>query len=379
MSWRRRWLATVTVVTVVAGLSGGCASTSWRPAVLPESAPRAQWTRLPDGPLSPRHDVTGAWVGGRFVLVGGWDSKPCGPNASCAPPERPALRDGAAYDPTTGRWSAVRSAPVPVSAVTAPVVVGDTMYLLTGDQTRDDSPVAMLAYSVKNGTWKRLAAPAQEGLTLVATGTKIAAITYAGERQPAKDYLFDTRSQAWRSLPRDPLGRSYNRAGLWWQGRLLLLASALDLTSEEPPTYLAALDIDSLTWKRLPDITIGGGNAVVVAGRVVHAFSSYDGVTFGHGEFYPNGAVIDPEGGTWRLLPRPPRGKGLVGYVLPVGNRTMVGGHLVDPVTQGWTALAKTPWPTADSRSVLTSTSTILAWGGTSGDRNVAEGWLLSP
>ncbi|HEX8510998.1 MAG TPA: hypothetical protein VF635_16050 [Propionibacteriaceae bacterium] len=377
MSWRR-WRVSFIAVVVTAVLSAGCAAGPNDTAVPPQSAPRGEWTQLPDGPLSARHEVTGAWVGGRFVLVGGWGSRPCPAGAGCMAPAEPALRDGASFDPETNRWRSVADAPVPVSTITDPVVIGDTMYLLTGNPHRNDSPVAMLAYSAKKDVWKKLPAPAKEGLTLVAVGEQIAAILYTAERKPAADYLFDPGRQTWRRLPPDPLGKTHSRTGLWWQGQLLLLASDMDLTSASPPTHVASLDITDNSWRRLPDLTIGGGYAVVVNGRVVHGYVGFDGTT-GHGEFYPNGALVDPGQGTWHLLPGPPRGKGIGGHVLNVGSRTVIGGHLVDPVTERWTAIPKPPWPAEDTRDVVASDSSILVWGGTSEDKNVDDGWLLRP
>jgi hypothetical protein len=108
-------LRAVAGLLVLLALVTGCTPVGVpSPAQTPSAEP-GEWVELPVSPLSPRHGAAGAWVQQRFVLVGGWANPPCPPSASCLPPAKPALRDGARYDPATGTWQSIAKAPVPVS------------------------------------------------------------------------------------------------------------------------------------------------------------------------------------------------------------------------------------------------------------------------
>jgi hypothetical protein len=205
----------------------GCATSDQRgrtrvwPKANPTAVVRGEWAQLPDGPLSARREVTGAWLDQKFVLVGGWSDRPCPPSAGCVPPEKPALRDGASFDPSTGTWRRIAPAPAPVSGWNS-VVVDGKLYLLTSDLGRSASPVLFLSYDPSRDSWATLPPPAGEGLELVAAGRQIVAVSYSDERSPAIDSAYDPRSRAWRRLPEDPLGLTYDRSAVWLGDQLLL-------------------------------------------------------------------------------------------------------------------------------------------------------------
>jgi hypothetical protein len=377
------WGARLTVLAAVLFFAlTACSTTVTPPAAGPSSGPAAAWVRLPASPLPARHEAAGAWLGGQFVLVGGWDDPPCPPAAACVPPARPALRDGAGFDPATGSWRRIADAPVPVATGSwgAPVVLGDTMYLLTGSADRHDSPKALLAYDPSTDVWTRLPAPpARDGLSLVAAGTRLVASDDTAGRRPAVDYVFDLSTKRWQALPRDPLGKSWGRSAVWLGDRLLLTANGTNLDADSPaPMRIAALDRDLRRWRRLPDADLHSGTFVVAAGSLVYAFADYDGSKRRSGQVYPNAVVFDPDGGIAHLLPSPPGSTGLVGYLLAVGDRALVGEHLIDPTTRKWTVVPTQPWPNEDARTVIANDTTIFAWGGANHEENLADGWLLT-
>ena len=65
----------------------------------PSPADVATWSQLPVSPLVARHEAAGAYLDGRFYVVGGWSTLPCPPNADCSAPIDAALSDGAVVDP----------------------------------------------------------------------------------------------------------------------------------------------------------------------------------------------------------------------------------------------------------------------------------------
>jgi hypothetical protein len=197
---------------LVAALVLAACTTPVRPEGNPPIATRGVWLQLPDAPLSARREVAGGWLDQKFVLVGGWSDRPCPPSAGCVPPEKPALRDGASFDPSSGVWRKIAEAPVPVNSWNT-VVVDGKLYLRTGDISRADSPVSFLSYDPSRDAWETLQPPPGRDLELVAAGNQIVAVSYSDERSPAVDSVFDPRSRTWRRLPRDPFGAELQPIG----------------------------------------------------------------------------------------------------------------------------------------------------------------------
>ncbi len=373
---------------LVAGLLlSGCGAVT---DVLPAGAPAfpaapGEWSPLPPSPLSARHEAAGGFLGGRFYVVGGWSSAPCPPAASCAAPAQPPHRDGASFDPATGRWRRIASAPTPVGGVLQMTVADGKLYLLTGDLNRDDSPVAFLSYDPVPDAWSMLPTPGLEWPQLVGAGTRIMAFDHSDEQEPATDMVFDTATSRWERLPDDPLGPSFGRGAAWLGDRLLLTASDLvpNPGADGPSlTRLAVLEESLSRWTLLPDSDIIGGNPVWVADRVVFPMTGSEdgGKVGGWGRDYANGAVFDPATSTWTSLPRPRNGhSGLEGAIGSVGDRTLVGGQLLQPVTGEWTRVPRSPWGQGyrTSQTIVTSPYGIFVWGGAEERDNLAEGYLL--
>lgn len=257
--------------------------TQWDP-------PGGTWMKVSAGPLSARHDVAGAWLDGRFVLGGGWAQPPCPPNAACLPPEDPALRDGASFDPATNSWRSTADAPVPVSGRTT-VVLDDKLYVLTPDSGRADSPVTFLCYDPVQDVWTTLPSPSGEGVDLVAADDVVLAVASSTE-EAAVDSVFEPTRGSWRQLPPDPLGPSDVRAAVWMGDWLLLTAqgSVPEQGAERDVLELGALDATFTDWRRLPNSNIGGGYPIVVSDLVVYPFFTFTGKNDGRdAQTFPRG------------------------------------------------------------------------------------------
>ena len=99
--------------TAVVGalLSAGITACASQDVAAPTSQDATKaWRRLPDAPLSPRNHAVVVGVGGRMLVVGGWEYL-CPPTAECAYPEEPLLDDGAVYDRATDSWRGTAPAP----------------------------------------------------------------------------------------------------------------------------------------------------------------------------------------------------------------------------------------------------------------------------
>jgi hypothetical protein len=368
-------------------LSAGLLVSACAPAVQGTSVdpPSVQasgiWSRLPVSPLAARREAIGEWLGDRFVVVGGWTGPPCPPSADCIPSEFPALRDGASFDPRTGEWRRIAKAPIPVSGWNS-AVAGGFLYLLTGEEWRTDSPAAVLRYDPAADEWVRFPAPAGEANSLVAVGGHLLAISSSDEFGPAADWLLDPDSGEWTALPDDPLGPSFDREATDLDGALIL--SARDLVpspgSEEPSlARMARLSADLREWTMLPDSEAIGGGPTAASGLIVFPFTgSADGGEVNNwGRDYFFGGIYDPADGSWRDLPVPPPEGGLPEAALTLGDRVLVGGHLLDPAAWAWTVLPAMPGGERASETIVAGDETILVWGGSTLTDNLADGYLL--
>lgn len=225
----RRPAALVLVSAGLTALLAGCAGFDSAPGTGPT------WSVIPESPLSARRSPVAAWVAERFVVVGGWSDAMCPTNADCAWPNGAPLQDAAAFDPATGRWQQVAAAPMGVAAAST-AVLGDALYVLTADLGLDEAPRSLLKFTPDDDLWTSLPLPPGEPSQLLAAGTVLVAVTDSDERMTAIDSVFDPATQAWSTLPDDPLGPSFDRQAVWIGDRVLLTAKDLVPSpgSEEP-------------------------------------------------------------------------------------------------------------------------------------------------
>jgi hypothetical protein len=345
-----------------------------------------EWIRLPAAPLSARHEAGGAWVAGRFIVLGGRSTSACPPTASCAGPDRPAQREGAGYDPATGRWTRIADAPVPL-AVSSVAVAGGQIYVLTADQGRADSPVTFLSYDPERDAWATHPNPPEEG-ALVAVGSSVVVVPGSDEQGTTSDAVFDPDAGTWKVLPDDPLGPSFDREAVAVDGELLLAAKDLvrNPGAERPALVrLARLDADRSRWTTLPDSEIIGWGPVTVGGRVVWpGTGSADGGDIGNwGRSYSEGGIFSPASGSWQSLPRLRWNLELEHFAATVvGDRVLIGGHLLDPATLRSTRVPPLPGGRRMAPAVIGGPDTVLVWGGATEENrpeNLATGYLLRP
>jgi hypothetical protein len=365
------------------------------PADLPTDA---GWGELPTSPLSARRASVGAWVDDRFVIVGGWSDQPCQDTNDCAYSES-AQRDGASFNPYTGEWSPIASAPLPVSQYSSAVVNGD-LYVFAYDVSGGglkigadgQLQVSFLRYNPREDAWTRLPEPLSGG-TLVAAGDRMLSISRSDENVVGVDAVFDTKSSTWTALPDDLLGPGYDREAVWLGGSLLLSAKPLDKVSSDGPSLvrLATLDSTFTSWTVLPDTEISGIGPLAVAGVVVFPFygTTSEGVALRPSEQpVAEGGIFNPADQTWTALPDLPHGTHLTEYSnghqpQAVGGRVLLGGQfLLDPVTAEVTALPPQTWDDRSEATVITGPDSILVWGGVTHDdagavANHANGYLL--
>ena len=382
---RRWWLSIAAVVVLLAGCSTATGADSW-PAD-PAGLAAGHWTTVPSAPLSARHDPVSAWVGDRFVVVGGRTEQPCPDTGSCAGPLRAAERDGASFEPSTGKWTAIAEAPTSLSAdspqgTNAVVVAGD-LYVLVAGTAHDQA--AFLRYGPAADRWTRLALPADHSATVVAGKDEVFAVPNGsdGGRVRVQEFAAGQDSGSWHTLPADPLGKADFRQATWFDGRLMLAGPPLATNpgSAGADVRITWWNPDTDTWSKPVTGKVTGDDPTTVGSRIVWPGN-------GAGRTSTSGGILDPAAEHWSKLPSPldrdglDRASGLV-----AGSRIVVGdpaaspaggrGQLLDPASREWTAIPPLPGPDRFGSALAASGDDILVWGGGTATENLADGYLL--
>lgn len=334
------------------------------------------WRTVPAGPLSPRAGALGLWTGSEVLLIGGSDAAPCAPSASCVPPDVPPLADGAAFDPQTGTWRRIADSPVPFEWAQA-VVIRKTAYLwIPGSPGRPNADSAFLTYHVRQDRWQELPLPANSDRFggIVQAGDGIVAYAGTDEQGEQPDLVFDPAVGSWSELPPDPLSPSFDRSMAWSGEELLLFDHELvpNPGSEKPSvTRAAALDLESGSWRRLPDSEIlASGPWVLDDARLINPMlgSADGGDTNNWGRNYPYGGILEPASGRWSALPDPPDGEeDFASGVLTesLGHYFGHRGWILDAATDTWIQVP----PLANDelvtdRTVVSAGADLLVFGG---------------
>ena len=407
-AWGKGVAAAAAAVVLIAGLAfvlprvvGGASSASAPMAAAPEQADAGaapagtaedrttaaagqgpaqpgEWQVRAASPLSPRSHASGAWLDGRFYLIGGQVDPPCPAGASCVAPSQ-RLRDGASYDPVADTWQVIAPAPVEISE-TAPVAVAGRLYYRLWNATDQ----AVVSYDPAADAWTTLPRQAGDG-ELVAAGDVLVSIAFSDEIAAAVDEVYDPASGRWSRLPDDPLGPSFDRAAVWVDGKVLLGAKELVASpgSEKPAIVrLAELDLATSTWRRLPDSEVIGSGPTTVGSLVVwpDQGSADGGEVNNWGRDYPMGGIYDPTTGEWTELPETETGAGVLysrSNASVTGTLLLASGHLLDPAAGTWTRLTPPPAGNLEGQTVVAGQDGFLVFGGWDGKRQTAGSYYL--
>lgn len=302
----------------------------------------SDWVALTTPPISPRLGAVTAWTGREALFLGGDTSNPCPPNAECMPPPEIA-RDGAAYDPASGKWRTVADAPVPIEPFASHAVVDDEVFVWSGH--------TLVSYDASEDHWSRYPTPvgvSDDFLQIEAAGNTVIAMWADGENGVAHYGLYDRAGREWQSLPDDPLTPTFDRVLTWTPVGLVLTAKdRVDNPGSEKPSVVraAVLDLHALAWRALADSDqIGGYLWTWTGSRMVDPTlgGADGGEVNGYGRTIPYGGVLEPASGTWGTLPNAP--KELTGG-WPVeavdGPLVAYAGWLYDDAAGTWTRLPR--------------------------------------
>ena len=293
------------------------------------------WKRLPDFPLAERDGPIVAWTGSEVLALGGDTGDQCPPNADCQYPNDSA-KDGAALDPTTGKWQPIADAPRPVPSYSPHALVGD-LFFVQVDR-------ALLSYDVRTDRWETLPRHLDPWYQLVAAGERLVLVSGSDEQEVLPDLAYEPATGRWTRLPDDPLGPSYDRAMVWTPQGLLLGAKKL---VESPggganPSYLeAALLDDQGTWREFgPSDRLGSFSGASGDRAIALNLGATNGGGEAPGDYgrdVPFGGRLDLRTGTWSDLPAAPKeGSGGWAVYAPEGRLMANEGYVYDDDTGAW-------------------------------------------
>ncbi len=265
---------------------------------------------IPESPLAERAAAAIASIDDQLLVWGG--SVPNHLDGS-----EPPYADGAIFDRSVGNWRTVAPSPLP-GGIASAIGLDDTMVVLNAGR--------VAAYNPADDTWTEVPPPVSDGLNqLVRLGDEIvvlpAAVAWSsrGWRQLAAPPVFEPTSRAvsyadsiitwgptagsqtgdtwrydatadqWAQLPNSPLTQVYEGSAAVVLGDELIVVSWADMGS-------AALNLNTLSWRRLPSLPLLSVKcwvdaAVVDATAIVSMCGDY--------------AVLDEATSTWSTLRSP--------------------------------------------------------------------------
>lgn len=179
------------------------------------------WHWLPAAPLETRAVASGTWTGKELVVAGGLTTEPNRPDRT--------LRDGAAYNPVTGKWRKI--APMPMDHWGAKAVWdGKEVLFLGGSVGAPGTGVRLadrgLAYNPATNRWRWLPVMQypRSGFAAVWTGRQVliwGGLT-AASIPPPHGEAYTPSTGKWTALPASPLrGRADPTAV--WTGRQMII------------------------------------------------------------------------------------------------------------------------------------------------------------
>lgn len=363
---RRTWTVGVTVAAAAALICAGVAvGLGWdRPGDGDPAPAPADWTRLPEPPLSPRTGGVAGWTGSEAIFVGGETDNLCPPGADCSRRTTYA-RDGAAYNPVRDRWRQIPEAPVAVAAHTPHTMLGDNLVIVGDDGSWH-------AYDASDDRWRGLPEPPQQPPDPLSVGPSLSALdgrVYTIGRTAVQ--VLDLAKGIWSALPASPaqpqLEQHYVTATP--EGVVVVGADSTAPNDGIKPSYLLAEIWDGERWRRLErsDILGGWGGWHWTGARLVSPYLECldGGETNNYGRCIPTGGTLDPGTDAWGPLPDAPEpGSGGWSLTAAESSRVAAWGYLYDDRTGRWTKLPRPDDAPEMQTAAVWADGTLIAFGG---------------
>lgn len=170
------------------------------------------WRALPAAPLQARANAEGAWTGKELVVAGG-ESNGIHPTI---------FRDGAAYNPATGKWRKLPAMPGTLSWGRS-LWDGSEVLFLSSTGARG------MAYNPAVNRWRLLPAMPlpRKGFIAVWTGRQVLvwgglAGSFPTWQPPAHGEIYTPAINRWSALPASPLHGRANPLAVWTRSQMMV-------------------------------------------------------------------------------------------------------------------------------------------------------------
>lgn len=259
-----------------------------------------RWTPLPPSPLVARRAHSGVWTGDRMLVFGGQGLGE-GCRRACT------LRDGAAFDPTSGTWTPIPPAPIEPRHSHSAVFVAGRMIVWGGAGESGAALGDGAAYDVATGTWTVLPpAPIAPRLGHRAVASADGMLVWSGSSEAdeggryfADGAVYRVDTNAWAAMAPAPakLGARDTGAGVW-TGEELLVWGGYGRSADCTPCLHAdgaAYDLATDTWTPIAGSPLSGrgGHRAVWTGREMIVWGGFDT------EMRSDGARYRPTSDLW--------------------------------------------------------------------------------
>jgi len=300
----------------------------------PIALTQSRWTSFPPGPLSARTQEAAVWTGSDFLIWGGQSVSgqtgcPCSTNM---------LGNGALFDPRTGKWTAIAKSPLTPRDGVASVWTGHVA-LMWGGQTEDtaSNPVDSnggAVFDPSTGRWSSIpTAPLLPRFDATGIWTGKEAIFIGGNSPPgatasSTSYgvdldaaAYDPATRHWARLPDLPtkgLGSALSLTAVWTGHELITWSSFQTTTAvgdkgeQIRNRQLGAEWMPGRrSWKALlspPDsiVTAGGTSSWLDRRDVVIGGSGCVGAMSCPAPITSTAEFFNPANNTWQLGPEAP-------------------------------------------------------------------------
>ena len=235
-----------------------------------------RWRMLPPAPLSARAQVISTWTGTDLILLGGYPAVTRDFNS---------FHDGASYDPSTDRWTAILPPTPPPGhpvAWRAAVQAGDKLLAFSdwatttscgGGCVTGDSGTDLFTYNEQTAAWHFVspASGALHGTEQVLWTGQFAIVrgggwcgACAGPAQPLQSAEYDPMRNTWITLAADPIAWGHPLST--WVGTALFSFNA-DASVGSPSGTISPGDATAYdpggSWIKLPSAPNGCGSPPV--------------------------------------------------------------------------------------------------------------------
>lgn len=345
-------------------------------AIHPSPAPdvtggtAAGWSETAGAPLEPRTAPAVAWSGEELLL---WGGAVC--TGACTPETAQPVGDGAAYDPVTDTWRALPQAPLtPRFDTTGATRTWAGFMVVWGGDGGDGYLGDGALYDPASDAWRPMAdGPLAPRSSASSTWTGSEILIWGGtgpDGRFADGAAYDPAADSWRSMAAGPLGPRLGPAAAWTGEELVVWGGAADAQAGEVYGDGAAYDPATDTWRELAQAPLTPRRPFRSAwtGRELLVFGGEAG-----DQEFTDGAAYDPASDSWRPLASSPvvtrRGATTVwtGTELIVGGGFSGGeqqqdGAVYDPAEDRWRPLGS--WQAPINATSWWTGDEVLLWGG---------------